>query len=185
MDRRSPPRLSAGSPSSPSGGFDSASFPDRIEPGHPEQNGRHERMHRTLKAEATQPPARKPARAAANLRPLSTRVQPRPTSRGARPEAAGQRIHIFSATYADDVGIPGIRTRRRCVHRRPLGLHRWKISRVADTPLLTREPVGARWIEDGKWELRYGPIVLGVIDERRKEPRPRCFALTRTCNPTG
>jgi putative transposase len=30
--------------------------PERIEPGHPEQNGRHERLHRTLKAEATKPP---------------------------------------------------------------------------------------------------------------------------------
>jgi hypothetical protein len=29
--------------------------PERIERGHPEQNGRHERMHRTLKAEATRP----------------------------------------------------------------------------------------------------------------------------------
>ena len=31
--------------------------PERIQAGHPEQNGRHERMHRTLKAEAAQPPA--------------------------------------------------------------------------------------------------------------------------------
>jgi putative transposase len=29
----------------------------RIEPGRPEQNGRHARRHRTLKAEATRPPA--------------------------------------------------------------------------------------------------------------------------------
>ncbi|MCP4902812.1 MAG: transposase, partial [bacterium] len=29
----------------------------RIEPGKPQQNGRHERMHRTLKAETTRPPA--------------------------------------------------------------------------------------------------------------------------------
>jgi len=29
---------------------------ERIVPGHPEQNGRHERMHRTLKAETTHPP---------------------------------------------------------------------------------------------------------------------------------
>lgn len=29
----------------------------RLEPGRPEQNGRHERMHRTLTAEATRPPA--------------------------------------------------------------------------------------------------------------------------------
>jgi len=32
-------------------------WPVRIEPGHPEQNGIHERMHRTLKAETTRPPA--------------------------------------------------------------------------------------------------------------------------------
>lgn len=31
--------------------------PERIEPSHPEQNGVHERMHRTLKAETTRPPA--------------------------------------------------------------------------------------------------------------------------------
>lgn len=30
--------------------------PERIEPGHPEQNGRHERMHLTLKRDATRPP---------------------------------------------------------------------------------------------------------------------------------
>jgi transposase InsO family protein len=32
--------------------------PERIEPGHPEQNGRHERMHRTLGEQTTRPPAR-------------------------------------------------------------------------------------------------------------------------------
>ncbi len=31
--------------------------PERIAPGHPEQNGRHERMHRTLKQETASPPA--------------------------------------------------------------------------------------------------------------------------------
>jgi transposase InsO family protein len=31
--------------------------PERIEPGEPQQNGKHERMHKTLKAEATRPPS--------------------------------------------------------------------------------------------------------------------------------
>lgn len=31
---------------------------ERIKPGHPQQNGRHERMHLTLKKEATRPPER-------------------------------------------------------------------------------------------------------------------------------
>ena len=32
--------------------------PERIRPAHPEENGRHERMHRTLKQETTKPPAK-------------------------------------------------------------------------------------------------------------------------------
>ena len=32
-------------------------YPERIEPGHPEQNGRHERMHKTLKDHTAKPPA--------------------------------------------------------------------------------------------------------------------------------
>ena len=39
-------------------------------PGHPEQNGRHERMHLTLKTEATKPAARQRAAAASALRCL-------------------------------------------------------------------------------------------------------------------
>lgn len=35
--------------------------PERIMPGHPEQNGRHERMHSTLKEECCSPPARTPS----------------------------------------------------------------------------------------------------------------------------
>ena len=33
-------------------------YPERIEPGHPEQNGRHERMHKTLKSHTANPPAK-------------------------------------------------------------------------------------------------------------------------------
>ena len=33
-------------------------YPERIEPGHPEQNGRHERMHKTLKDHTAKPPAK-------------------------------------------------------------------------------------------------------------------------------
>jgi len=36
--------------------------PERIEPGHPEQNGRHERMHKTLKDHTAKPPAKTLAR---------------------------------------------------------------------------------------------------------------------------
>jgi transposase InsO family protein len=57
-------------------------LPELIEPGKPQQNGRHERMHRTLKAEATRPAAGSlPAQQRPNLtksaptRPWTRRLQ--------------------------------------------------------------------------------------------------------------
>ncbi len=53
--------------------------PERIEAGHPEQNGRHERMHRTLKQEVAMPPAqdrRAQQRALADFRQEYNEVRP-------------------------------------------------------------------------------------------------------------
>src|SRR5271157_3874388 len=53
--------------------------PERIEAGHPEQNGRHERMHRTLKQEVAMPPApdrRAQQRALENFRKEYNQVRP-------------------------------------------------------------------------------------------------------------
>src|SRR5712692_4809102 len=53
--------------------------PERIEAGHPEQNGRHERMHRTLKQETADPPAanrRKQQRALDRFRQEYNEVRP-------------------------------------------------------------------------------------------------------------
>ena len=41
---------------------------ERIKPGHPQQNGRHERMHLTLKKEATRPPGAQHPAAAGQVR---------------------------------------------------------------------------------------------------------------------
>ena len=74
--------------------------PELIEPSHPEQNGRHERMHRTLKAETARPPA--PTRAAqqrafAGLRPLPRELQRRAAARGARAAPAGRVLRELPA----------------------------------------------------------------------------------------
>ncbi len=44
---------------------------ERIDPGHPEQNGRHERMHRDLKAETTKPKGADAVHTTASFRPVS------------------------------------------------------------------------------------------------------------------
>src|SRR6266850_11919 len=71
-------------------------LPELIEPGHPEQNGRHERMHRTLKAETTRPAAG----SLAALQHLSRGVQPRAAARGARPRDPGRVLRAVAAAHA-------------------------------------------------------------------------------------
>jgi len=146
-------------------------IPERIQPGHPEQNGRHERMHRTLGEETTRPPGRnlraqqrlfdlfrkqynehRPHEALGQKPPASVYTpsrRPLPTSLG-HPEYAPDQI----VRMVDD-----------------RGRIRWQMARVLVSPLLAGQPIGARCVADGRWELRYGPLVLGILDERRKEPR--------------
>ena len=65
---------------------------ERIKPGHPQQNGRHERMHLTLKKEATRPPGLNCLQPARPLRRLRAGVQCRKTSRGARHEVSRRAL---------------------------------------------------------------------------------------------
>ena len=63
-------------------------LPDLIEPASPQQNGRHERMHKDLKAEASRPPQTAPLSSAASMPSalISTRSGlTRPTARGRPP----------------------------------------------------------------------------------------------------
>ena len=80
--------------------------PELIEPASPQQNGRHERMHRTLKAEATRPPRGESARPTAALQHLPHRVQ-----HGA-PPCRPRRGH-------PGVGLPPLRAAVSCTPRRP------------------------------------------------------------------
>jgi putative transposase len=72
---------------------------ERIQPGHPQQNGRHERMHLTLKREATKP-------AAANVLQQQARFDtfvaqytstPRAAASGATHESPGRRVYALHA----------------------------------------------------------------------------------------
>ncbi len=70
---------------------------ERIEAGHPEQNGRHERMHRTLKQETAMPPERNrraQQRAFDRFRQEYNQLR---AARGARHADAGTGLHRFAA----------------------------------------------------------------------------------------
>jgi len=146
-------------------------IPERIDPGHPEQNGQHERMHRTLKEEATSPPRETPCE--------QQRVFDcfRHEFNDQRPhEALGQKppakVYVRSArsypqclrepSYGDEFLVRRVDFKGRLVRKsKKLGLMSG----------LAKEPVGLRPLDDDRWELFYGPVFLGILDERSPVPR--------------
>ena len=66
-------------------------------PGHPEQNGRHERMHLTLKKEATKPAAANVLQQQARFDAFIDAVQPGPAASRPRDEGAGRRLRALAA----------------------------------------------------------------------------------------
>jgi putative transposase len=141
-------------------------LPELIEPGHPEQNGRHERMHRTLKAEATRP-------AAGSL------------------AAQQRRFNVFRAEFNDERPHEALdqQTPAACytVSPRPMpdrlpplaypdrfevryvsanGGIRWNARWVNVSIVCVGEYVGLEEIAEGIWNVYFGPLRLGRLHER-------------------
>jgi transposase InsO family protein len=141
-------------------------YPELIEPAHPEQNGRHERMHRTLKAEATRPPSR-------NLQAQQTRFNAfRREYNTERPHEALNQETPASA-YASSrralpatlppIEYPGHFEVRRVSRNNGI---RWKHRWVCVTHTLAGEYVGLEEVDDGLWDVYFGPLRLGRMNER-------------------
>lgn len=149
--------------------------PERIAPGHPEQNGRHERLHLTLQQETAQPPA---ATGRAQQRRFDAFRQ---VFNAERPHAAlDQRTPAAvympsSRPYPARVPEPEY-PRAAWVRRvRGNGEIRWAGRLVFVSAALVGELVGLEEVHDDCWRLRFGPIVLGWVDARathRGRPAP-------------
>jgi len=150
--------------------------PERIAPGKPQQNGRHERMHLTLLHEVANPPAhslREQLKRLREFQRLYNEERPHQALGNATPgesyQASTRRFDgiLRSPEYGDqDV--------RRVRHNGEIKLAGKFIYINA---ALAGEPVGLAEAEDG-WTVSYGPIMLGTIvyrsDQLRKPKRKGC-----------
>jgi transposase InsO family protein len=140
--------------------------PELNEPSHPEQNGRHERMHRTLKAETMRPPA-------ANLRAQQRLFDRfRAEYNDERPhEALGQRtpVEVYRRSPRPmpekiaPIEYPS-HFEVRLVSRN--GGVRWDHGWVNVSHVLAEERVGFEEVDDGIWSVHFGPVLLGRFHER-------------------
>ena len=136
---------------------------ERIEPGKPQQNGRHERMHLTLKQATAMPPA--------NSRPEQQRRFDlfRAEYNDIRPhEALGQKppsqFYVTSMrplpapAWGGDFNYPSNWERVRVSE---LGVIVWSGRRVVIGAAFAHQVLGCCWTKDG-WDLYFGPLLLGT-----------------------
>jgi hypothetical protein len=142
-------------------------YPELIEPAHPEQNGRHERMHRTLKAETTRP-------VAGNLQAQQRRFnrfvdeynleRPHEALGQETPASVYRPLQLRKLPRKlPQLEYPG-HFELRLVSRNS-GI-RWRKHWVCVTETLAGEYVGLEEIDDGFWDVYFGPVRLGRLDER-------------------
>jgi transposase InsO family protein len=153
-------------------------WPDRIQPGRPDQNGRHERMHRVLREDAADPPA-------ATLDAQRQRMDAwRVDYNTQRPhEALGQRCPATLYTPSarpypaaiKDWDYPADHQIRRVIGD---GYIKWRDTTVHLSKALRGETVGVARRDDGDWAVRFRGFDLAVLLEESGELR-RC-GLGRT-----
>jgi transposase InsO family protein len=146
-------------------------LPERIDPGHPEQNGSHEQFHRVLKAETARPPA------------SSARAQQRRFTRfcteynDERPHESLQQMvpaqHYRPSSRVLPRQLPPLEYPGHAEVRRvdQNGYVSWR------TPLfisvaLADQPVAFEEVDDGVWTVSFASLVLGRFDERQHRIHP-------------
>jgi transposase InsO family protein len=142
-------------------------LPERSRPGSPQDNGRHERMHRTLKQATASPPqatARLQQKAFDAFTCEFNQHRPHEAPGDLSPAACYQsssRVYpprVPEMQYADDLEI------RRVSQQ---GSIRWKGERTFISEVLGHEPLGLQHI-DGRWlEVFFGPVSPGWFDGYR------------------
>ena len=138
--------------------------PERILPGRPDQNGRHERMHSTLKAETAKPPR------------SSFSAQQRAFDRFQleynleRPhEALGQEVPASLyrpslRSYPRRVPEPEYPAHFETRRAYPNGVISFGTTQWYVSACLSDELVGLEPCDDGRWRVHFGCVPIGLLD---------------------
>ena len=145
--------------------------PVRIEPGHPEQNGRHERMHRTLKAEATRPAAGNLGAQQRLLERFRSRYNQERPHRALHGEVPASAHCLSSRSYPEripQIAYPGhYRVHKVCAN----GCLAWRGRFIFVSSVLAGELIGLEPLDEGIWSVHFGPVLLARFDEREDRLR--------------
>jgi transposase InsO family protein len=145
---------------------------ERITPGKPQQNGRQERFHRTLKAETASPPKsnlREQQRAFDLFRRVYNEERPHEALAQKPPATAyAASARRYPCRLVRFASAPWHRTMR--VDK--AGYLTWNKQRVFISTALGHEDINLRYDgETERWDVVFGPLSLGVLVETARGPR--------------
>ena len=148
--------------------------PERIQPGKPQENGRHERMHRTLKQATANPPQ---PNHRAQQRTFDHFVEEfnyeRPhEALGQQPPASHYQPspRIFPSRLPELPSYPDPWETRNV---RGAGQMKWRGHDVCISQALVGQCIGLKPIDDGLWEIYFAHLPLAIFDERRLRVKRR------------
>lgn len=142
-------------------------LPDLIEPASPQQNGRHERMHRDLKAETTRPPA---GHRSAQQRRFNTfrsdfnEIRPHEAP-GQKPPASAYQpsARPFPSKFVHPEYPAHFELRKVSTN----GGIRWHSAWINVSHLLAGEYIGLEEVAEDVWSVYFGPVSLGYMHVRK------------------
>jgi len=146
-------------------------LPERIEPGKPQQNGRHERMHKTLKQHTATPPKATMAdqqRAFDLFRRDYNEVRPH-EALGQTPPAA--HYEPSPRVMPDKPRAPEYDSDHAVRRVNRDGQFDWKGHRLLAGAPLANQPIGVRQTDEDEWEIFYGPLLVGYVLLREGQAR--------------
>ncbi|CAM3179384.1 integrase core domain-containing protein [Legionella steigerwaltii] len=141
-------------------------MPERIELGHPEQNGRHERMHRTLKEAVASPPKadfKEQQKSFDAFRNEYNHERPHQALKGKRPADV---YHASQRTYFDSMPEVSYPSHFEIRKVRTNGEIKCFGKKYYVSELLQGEPVGLNWIDNERAILYFSKLKLGLVDAR-------------------
>jgi len=144
---------------------------ERIKPGHPQQNGRHERMHLTLKREATRPPGINSLQQQARFDDFLHEFN---TERPHEAIAMKCPAEVYAGSTRRYDGLPDLAyplhdrdilvtaCGRICLHRKKINV----------STVLAGQKLGIKEVDDGIWLVSFMHYDLGYIDLEQKTLQP-------------
>jgi transposase InsO family protein len=160
--------------------------PERIAPGHPEQNGSHEQFHAVLKADTARPPA---ATATAQQRRFArfcreyNYERPHEALHDAVPASVYQPSPRPLPRHLPALEYPG-----HCDIRRvsTSGCVSWDDCPVFLSEALAGEDVAFEEVDEGLWTVCFASVALARFDERQRRLHPLAtFTTGRSASSAG